>query len=166
MLKPLKNLILCTSAVLCAYSLLPCHVSAAGSAAKLKTVKVGVLNNTTYADQDENGVWRGIDVECLISIAQKAGFQLEFIDSTNDPDFMGSLDNGNYDIVADVVKTPERAEKYLFTDEVLVEHKQNNYTNSFCCAILNSFQSKRRNSGWQMQKPYNFPKRNSVGLKR
>jgi hypothetical protein len=48
----------------------------------------------------------------------------------------------------------------------LVEHKQNNYTNSFCCAILNSFQSKRRNSGWQMQKPYNFPKRNSVGLKR
>jgi signal transduction histidine kinase/ABC-type amino acid transport substrate-binding protein len=117
--KPFRNLILCISALFCACSLLPCSVRAAGAAAQMKTVKVGVLNNTTYADQDENGVWRGIDVECLISIAQKAGFQLEFIDSTNDPDFMGSLDNGTYDIVTDVVKTPERAEKYLFTDESL-----------------------------------------------
>ena len=84
-----------------------------------KTVKVGVLNNTTYAAQDENGVWRGLDIECLIAISQKAGFDLEFIDSSNDPDFLGSLDKGTYDIVADVVQTPDRENNYLFTDEAI-----------------------------------------------
>lgn len=83
------------------------------------TVKVAVLNNTTYANQDENGVWSGIDVECMIDIARKAGFDVEFIDSSEDPDFMGNLDKGVYDIVADVVLTPEREENYLFTDEVM-----------------------------------------------
>jgi signal transduction histidine kinase/ABC-type amino acid transport substrate-binding protein len=84
-----------------------------------RTVKVAVLNNSTYADQDKNGVWSGMDVECMISVAQKAGFSVEFLDSSNDPDFLGNLDNGTYDIVADVVNTPEREKQYLFTDEVM-----------------------------------------------
>jgi signal transduction histidine kinase/ActR/RegA family two-component response regulator len=82
-----------------------------------QTVKVAVLNNTTYADQDENGVWSGMDVETMIDISQKAGFNVEFIDSSSDPDFLRNLDNGTYDIVADVAITPEREEQYLFTDE-------------------------------------------------
>jgi signal transduction histidine kinase/CheY-like chemotaxis protein len=106
-------MILCS--MLC--MVLPCALAADNTQAR--TVKVGVLNNTTYADQDENGVWRGMDVECMTKIAQQAGFKLEFIDSSNDPDFLGGLDNGTYDIVADVVKTPEREAKYAFTDQVL-----------------------------------------------
>ena len=82
-----------------------------------RTVKVAVLNDSIYADQDENGNWSGIDVERMIDISQKAGFDVEFIDSSADPDFMGNLDNGTYDIVADVAITPEREEQYLFTDE-------------------------------------------------
>lgn len=82
-----------------------------------QTVKVAVLNNTTYADQDDSGEWSGLDIECMISIAQKAGFDLQFIDSSTDPDFLGGLDSGRYDIVADVIKTPERENAYLFTDE-------------------------------------------------
>jgi len=82
-----------------------------------RTVKVAVLNNTTFADRDENGVWSGTDVEFMISVAQKAGFQVEFVDSSSDPDFLGNLDRGVYDIVADVAITPEREKQYLFTDE-------------------------------------------------
>ena len=78
-----------------------------------------MLNNTTYAYQDQDGVWRGIDVECMISIAQKAGFKVEFVDSSNDTDFMANLDNGTYDILADIVQTEDRKENYLFTDEAI-----------------------------------------------
>lgn len=82
-----------------------------------QTYKVAVLNHTTYADQDENGVWSGMDVEIMIDISQKAGFNVEFVDSSDDPDFLGNLVNGTYDIVADVNITPEREKQYLFTDE-------------------------------------------------
>jgi ABC-type amino acid transport substrate-binding protein len=47
----------------------------------------------------------------------EGGFQVEFIDSSADPDFLANLDNGTYDIVADVKITPEREKQYLFTDE-------------------------------------------------
>jgi signal transduction histidine kinase len=105
-------------ALLCALSLLSVSAEAAEGAAQ-QTVKVAVLNNTLYADQDKNGVWSGMDVECMINIAQRAGFRVEFVDSGNDPDFLGNLDNGTYDIVADVSITPERREHYLFTDEIM-----------------------------------------------
>jgi len=82
-----------------------------------RTVKVAVLNHTTFADQDENGVWSGMDVESMIDISQKAGFDVEFIDSSADPDFLENLENGTYDIVADVSITPERETQFLFTDE-------------------------------------------------
>src|SRR5574344_246363 len=85
----------------------------ASKAENRTTVKVGVLNDTTYADQDENGNWKGLDIECMISVAQKAGFDLSFIDSSCDPDFLGGLADGTYDIVADVIVTPERAGKFL-----------------------------------------------------
>lgn len=71
-----------------------------------QTVKVGVYGDSIYAYQDENGVWRGIDIECLTNIAQREGLDLEFIDSADDPDFLSSLDAGTYDILTDVVETP------------------------------------------------------------
>lgn len=100
-------------------ALFMCVPALAEETPEMQTVKVAVLNHTTFASQDENGIWSGTDVEYMISVAQKAGFRLEFIDSANDPDFLGNLENGTYDIVADVVKTPEREEKYLFTDEAI-----------------------------------------------
>jgi hypothetical protein len=44
-------------------------------------------NNSNYAYQDEHGVWRGMDIECMLSVAQRAGFKAVFIDSANDADF-------------------------------------------------------------------------------
>ena len=119
----MKIMAICCLIAACAV-IQPIFTTFAAEAAQSKTIKAAVLNNTTYADRDEKGNWRGLDVECLISIAQKTGFNLEFIDSSNDPDFLGSLNSGVYDIVADVVKTPEREKQYLFTDTPI------GYTNS------------------------------------
>ena len=91
--------------------------SASGSPAP--TVKVGVLNNTSYAYQDENGVWRGSDVECMLDIAQKAGFNIEFVDSTTDVDLFEHLDDGTYDILADMAQGVDFKDNYLFTDEMI-----------------------------------------------
>ena len=110
--------VVCFLVVLCVLSQLAWPVWAAGNR-KRRMVKVGVLNHTTYADQDETGTWSGLDIECMIAVSQKAGFDLKFIDSSSDPDFLGSLDKGTYDIVADVVKTPEREGRFLFTDEAI-----------------------------------------------
>ena len=84
----------------------------------VKVVKIGVFNYSNFAYQDKQGVWRGMDVECMINVANHAGFRVEFVDSATDPDFLENLDKGVYDIVADVAKTPEREQKYLFSDMV------------------------------------------------
>ena len=59
-----------------------------------ETVKVGVLNNSSLAFRDEDGTWRGSDVECMLDIAQKAGFNVEFIDSSTDADLFQHIDDG------------------------------------------------------------------------
>jgi signal transduction histidine kinase len=82
----------------------------------VQVVKIGVFNYSNYAYQDKQGVWRGMDIECMINVAQHAGFRIEFVDSATDPAFLENLDKGVYDIVADVVKTPAREQKYLFSD--------------------------------------------------
>ena len=115
----LSRLLACVLAAAGILSPQPFSVNAQSAEDSQQTVKVGVLNNTTYAYQDQDGVWRGIDVECMISIAQKAGFKVEFVDSSDDPDFMANLDNGTYDILADIVQTEERKADYLFTDEAI-----------------------------------------------
>lgn len=91
-----------------------------------QTIKVGVYGNSVYAYQDDNGVWRGVDIECLTNIAQREGLTLEFIDSVNDPDFLASLDNGTYDIVTDVVKTPARESRFLFSDATVASTNSTN----------------------------------------
>jgi len=114
---PAFRMIACFLAVIClaVQAAFPAFAEGSGR----QTVKVAVLNHSTYANQNASGEWSGLDVECMISIAQKAGFDLQFIDSTTDPDFLGGLDDGRYDIVADVVETPERAREYLFTEEAI-----------------------------------------------
>lgn len=97
-------------------TLLSCGaVSAAADG--VRTVRVAVYNDSAYAYRDEKGVWRGMDVECMTNIAQRAGFRVKFVDSTNDPDFLASLEKGKYDIAADAVKTPQREKRFLFGED-------------------------------------------------
>jgi len=103
------------------FSLLVClfPLSALAAENNAGVMKVGVLNNSSYAYRDDSGVWRGSDVECMIDIAQKAGFKVEFVDSTTDVDLFKHLDDGTYDILADMAKGPDFKDHYLFTDEVI-----------------------------------------------
>ena len=113
-----KRMIACVMAFAIALIMLPSVAFAADHGSK-QTVKVAVLNNSEYADLDENGIWTGSDIETMITVAQKAGFNVEFIDSSSDPDFLGNLANGTYDIVADVVKTENRDGRFIFNDDTL-----------------------------------------------
>ena len=117
MIKRVLSIFTCIMMTAC-FIIMPVDTSSAASSSK-KTIKVAVLNNSIYAYQDKNKVWRGMDVEVMINVAQKTGMKIEFVDSSMDPDFLGNLDKGKYDIVADVVKTSDRKNKYLFTDEVI-----------------------------------------------
>ena len=94
-----------------------CVPAYAAEGSGTRTIRAAVYNNSIYAYKDADGTWRGMDVECLTNVAQRAGINVEFVDSTDDADFLGSLDNGVYDIAADVVKTPEREKNFLFCDE-------------------------------------------------
>ena len=84
-----------------------------------RLIRAAVLSNSFYAYQDSKGVWHGMDVDCLTNISQREGFRIEFVDSSNDPNFMENLDSGVYDIVCNVVKTPEREADYLFNEVML-----------------------------------------------
>jgi signal transduction histidine kinase/ActR/RegA family two-component response regulator len=112
-----SRIVTCLLSVLCLLAQFPFLAFAEESGRE--TVKVAVLNHTTYADRNEDGEWSGMDIDCMISIAQKAGFDLQFIDSSTDADFLGGLDSGKYDIVADVTKTSAREAAHLFTDEAI-----------------------------------------------
>ncbi|MFZ2755879.1 MAG: transporter substrate-binding domain-containing protein [Atopobiaceae bacterium] len=84
-----------------------------------RTVTVGVYGNSMYAYQDSSGTWYGIDIELLTNIAQRKGLTLKFVDSANDPDFLASLEAGTYDVATEVVKTSDRADRFLFCDTAL-----------------------------------------------
>ena len=119
MIRRLLSILTCLIMLIC-FVLMPAAVTPVSAASSTgKTIKVAVLNNSIYAYQDKNKVWRGMDVEVMINVAQKTGMKIKFVDSSTDPDFLGNLDKGKYDIVADVVKTSDRKSRYLFTDEVI-----------------------------------------------
>lgn len=79
-------------------------------------VKVGVVEYPEYCYQDSNGAWNGIDAEYIENIAQHAGFQAEFVVEDSASKMLADIDSGAIDIMSDVVKTDERAEKYLFSE--------------------------------------------------
>jgi signal transduction histidine kinase len=114
----MRKLFLVTVLLACLFSISLVTTPAQAVNKGSEEIKVGVYNNSNYAYQDEHGVWRGMDIECMLSVAQRAGFKAIFIDSATDPDFLGNLDKGVYDIVADVAKTPQREQQYSFSDTV------------------------------------------------
>jgi len=107
-------LFLISALIICLFPL-----SALATENNTRVIKVGVLNNSSYAYKDDSGVWRGSDVECMINVAQKAGFKVKFLDFTNDVDLFKHLDDGTYDILADMAQGADFKDNYLFTDEMI-----------------------------------------------
>jgi len=108
-----------TLAILVVLFCLVCSAALAAVPVKQRVLRVGVINKSVYANRDSDGTWRGIDIECLTNIAQRTGLKFEYVDSTLDADFLENLKKGKYDVLADIVKTPEREKEFLFNDATL-----------------------------------------------
>ena len=89
--------------------------------AKEGTVKVGVYDNAPIVFQDEEGNFRGFSLEVLEYIASKENWDLEYIFGTW-PECLARLEKGQTDIQVYIAYSKERARKYDFTQEALLDN--------------------------------------------
>lgn len=88
----------------------------------LGTVKVGMDGETPpFSTIDEKGNISGFEVELWEEIGKHAGFNVE-IERMEFSGLFSMLDDGRLDSIANVIAiTPEREEKYLFSDGYIYE---------------------------------------------
>ena len=82
-----------------------------------KITRVGVIALNDYAEKDMDGDYSGINVEYAYKIAQYANLNIEIVLYQSGKTALDDLDNGRIDLMCNVVKTPAREEKYLFTEQ-------------------------------------------------
>jgi len=80
------------------------------------TVPVGIFSGPGYAEENPQGKWGGIDIELIENIAQTAGFRVVFIEEPSANKGFQDLIDGTISMLADIAKTPEREQKYLFSE--------------------------------------------------
>ena len=80
------------------------------------TVNVGVFCGEGYAEIDHQGNWSGVDIEITENIAQTAGFPINFVEEVSVKQGLKDLDNGKIDMLADIAKTAQREQNYLFSE--------------------------------------------------
>jgi|GEM_PF-4468801 len=78
---------------------------------------VGYSYDGEYMYKDEHGQYKGYEVEYLYNIAQRAGWKIHFVDYDNWNICEDKLAEGKLDILAGVVKTPEREKRFLFSEK-------------------------------------------------
>jgi signal transduction histidine kinase len=86
------------------------------AAAPEQVVRVGMFLGEGFAEKDENGLWSGIDIEITENIAQTAGFRLVFVEADSVSQALQDLNDGKLDMLADIAKTPEREQEFLFSE--------------------------------------------------
>ena len=92
-------------------------LAAGGGDAAARVVKVGVVPSADYAEQDENGVWTGYDVEIIENMAQYAGLRAEIVSINSPEKAISGLEDGTLDIMDDMAMTAERGQHYLFSED-------------------------------------------------
>lgn len=98
------------------------ELAAVQSAGKLVIGIEGTYPPFTYHDKDGNLV--GLDVEVGKKIAEKLGVQAEFVEAPWDSLLIG-MDSGRFDTVINCVSiTPEREEKYDFSEPYYYEARR------------------------------------------
>ena len=98
----------------------PCFVSHATELAKEQpeVLRVGFFAFSGYHMTDENGRRSGYGYEFLQRLAIHGGWSYEYAGYDRSyADALEMLENGEVDIVTSVSKTPEREEKFLFSDQ-------------------------------------------------
>ncbi|RDW18111.1 amino acid ABC transporter substrate-binding protein [Oceanobacillus arenosus] len=99
-----------------------------------KVLYAGSTSQSYPNSYQEDGKLVGFDVEVLEKVAENLGYTVEWV-KTDFAGLMGQLETGRIDTVANVVAvTPERAEKYHFSEPyayagaTIVTHEDNDYT--------------------------------------
>lgn len=94
---------------------IPFHTCAA------QTIRVGVFNNKPIVFQDEEGKAQGMAVDVLEKIAAQEEWQLQYrLDSWGN--LIHALENNEIDLLMGIAYTAERAQKYDFTQETLINN--------------------------------------------
>ena len=93
-------------------------VLAAGTSASVlsPTIRVGIIKTNGYADEDENGDVSGVNPEYTYKLAQNANINIKIVLITSSKDALTMLDDGRLDMMCNVIKTAERENKYLFSE--------------------------------------------------
>ncbi len=84
-------------------------------------IRVGVFPNPPVAFKDQQGNWHGISVDVLKAVAQKRGWQLQFVENS----FSGLLkdfEQDHIDIIALMAYSEKRAKKYTFSHVPLISN--------------------------------------------
>lgn len=101
--------------LLCFFLAVPGIVSAAETPEK-QTIRVGYFQFDGYHDMSEDGVRSGYGYDFLRMIAPYAGFEYEYIGYNKSwSEMLQMLEDGQIDLLTSGQKTPEREEKYDFS---------------------------------------------------
>ena len=86
-----------------------------------KVIRVGSFEDT-FNYVDEHGVRRGYGYELMQALAGYTGWKFEYVkcDWSN---CFEKLENGEIDIMGDISYTDDRAEKMLFSEELMLAYK-------------------------------------------
>ena len=82
-------------------------------------VKIGLINLKGYASKDSSGSIVGVNAEYAYRIAQYANLKIELVLFDSGPAALTALDNGEIDMMCNVIKTDQREAKYLFTESAV-----------------------------------------------
>ncbi|WP_291995011.1 PAS domain S-box protein [Candidatus Accumulibacter sp. ACC003] len=96
-------------------------ISSAPAHAEQRTLRVGVGSNPPIAFKDSSGEMQGIAVDVLNDVAEKEGWQLQFVHDDWQA-LLGMLDRGEIDLQTGIAYTPERAERFQFTRQTLLSN--------------------------------------------
>ena len=105
----MKKLFFSVTVLFCLFSILTGMPAGAAD----RTVSVGVYENAPKVFTDESGRPAGIFIDVIEFIAQKEGWELQFVPGTW-AEGLDRLERGEIDLMPDVAYNAERAERYSF----------------------------------------------------
>ncbi|EXI77199.1 MAG: Phytochrome-like protein cph1 [Candidatus Accumulibacter appositus] len=89
--------------------------------AEQRTVRVGVGSNPPIAFTDSSGKAQGLAVDILNDVAEQEGWRLEFVHDEW-PAIFAMLERGEIDLLTGIAHTPERAERFRFSEHMVLSN--------------------------------------------
>jgi len=97
-----------------------CTVSSV-QANEITTVRVGLFDNQPIVFQTAPGEYTGLSLDLLQSVAEQENWQLDYVFSPF-KEMLNKLESGNVDLVVGIAYSQQRAKRYDFTRETLINN--------------------------------------------